>query len=200
MSKPIEKPNKYWFSKDGLTGFGTLPTGEVFLFDAEDYEKTKHHQWYVKRVGDRYYVQTANRILLHRLIMNAPKWCEVDHISLNPLDNRKKNMRICTHRQNQCNHPIQSNNTSGVSGVHWQKNRHTWNARIKYFGKEIHLGAYQTFVEAVQARNEGMKWLFGEYGRYEDVPDTPLWIKNKVSTICGRFVDNATIYPPTPMP
>jgi hypothetical protein len=67
-----------------------------------------------------------------------------------------RDLRICTHRQNQCNQSLQSNNISGVAGVSYKKNRKTWNARIKYYGQEIHLGAYHTFIEAVQARNEGI--------------------------------------------
>ena len=75
----------------------------------------------------------------------------------------------------------------------WKKHRRTWNARIKYYGKEIHLGAYHSFLEAIQARNEGMKWLYGEFGRYNDVPEAPLHIKAYVKNKCSRFLNEATI-------
>ena len=32
-------PNKYWFSDDGMIGYGRLSTGEVFRFEAEDYSR-----------------------------------------------------------------------------------------------------------------------------------------------------------------
>ena len=55
------------------------------------------------------------------------------------------------------NQPIQKNNTSGVSGVSWYAPRGKFRARIKISQREIHLGYYGTFEEAVQARNVGME-------------------------------------------
>ena len=82
---------------------------------------------------------------------------------------------------------MQCNNTSGVSGVRYYKARSKFVARIKVCQKDIHLGYYVTFEEAVQARNVGMECMFGEYGRYNDVPDAPLWIRTKVIEKCKRF-------------
>lgn len=46
-----------------------------------------------------------------------------------------------------------------------------------------------TFSEAVQARNVGMECMFGEYGRYNDVPVAPIWIRNKVIEKCKHFAE-----------
>ena len=85
------------------------------------------------------------------------------------------------------NQPLQRNNTSGVSGVRYYKARSKFVARIKICQKDIHLGYYVTFEEAVQARNVGMECMFGEYGRYNDVPAAPSWIRAKVVEKCKRF-------------
>ena len=114
---------------------------------------------------------------------------EVDHISLDTLDNRKSNLRICTHQQNQCNQPLQCNNTSGVSGVSFYAPRGKYRARIKIGQHDIHLGYYSSFAEAVQARNVGMECMFGEYGRYNDAAPEPAWIRTKATEQCRRFAE-----------
>jgi len=121
--------------------------------------------------------------------MGYPENCEIDHIDLDRLNNRRNNLRLVSHQQNQCNQPIQKNNTSGVSGVSYYKPREKYRARIKINQHDIHLGYFATFLEAVQARNIGMQCMFGEYGFYNDIPSGPDWIKQKVINICSRFVD-----------
>jgi hypothetical protein len=112
---------------------------------------------------------------------------ELDHINLDTLDNRRCNTRFCTHQQNQMNQPLQRNNTSGVTGVRFYKARGKYTARVKICQKDIHLGYFLTFEEAVQARNVGMECMFGEYGRYNDVNAAPMWIREKVIQKCKRF-------------
>lgn len=44
------------------------------------------------------------------------------------------------------------NNTSGVTGIHWNKSRKKWQSRIKINGKTTHLGYFNCFIEAVAYR------------------------------------------------
>jgi hypothetical protein len=48
---------------------------------------------------------------------------------------------------------------------------------------------YETFDEAVMARNIGMACMFGEYGRYNITETIPLWIIEKVVEKCRCFMD-----------
>lgn len=44
------------------------------------------------------------------------------------------------------------NNTSGVKGVSWNKEKEAWDAYIGIHGKRIRLGRYANFEDAVKAR------------------------------------------------
>ena len=46
----------------------------------------------------------------------------------------------------------QINNTSGYTGVHWNKLRNKWQAVIQRNGKKINLGCFDDFEDAVRAR------------------------------------------------
>lgn len=178
----------YTFSDDGLYGYGTLKDGTVFVFDADLFDLIKSIKWYLGNKGERRpYIMDKDGRTLHQVLFSIRKGYELDHINLDTLDNRRCNVRFCTHQQNQINQPLQRNNTSGVSGVRYYKARSKFVARIKICQKDIHLGYYVTFEEAVQARNVGMECMFGEYGRYNDVPAAPSWIRAKVVEKCKRF-------------
>lgn len=187
--------NQYVFSEDKTVGFCTVSTGITFTFDAPDYDTIRQRTWYSSAQGQNgeYYIIDCRGQNLHRFLMNNPLGYEVDHIDLNPLNNRRSNLRICTHRQNQCNQPPQCNNTSGVTGVSYYRPRKKYRARIKTFQNEIHLGYYMTFEEAVQARKAGMKLLFGEFGYSKDTTPIPTWIEEKVYKCCSRFFNKAAV-------
>lgn len=174
------------------TGYGTLPDGRTFIFDEPCFCNIKDIKWYVSWEGGRQprpYLIDSVRKKMHTYLLKCPKGYEIDHINLDTLDNRLNNLRICTHQQNQCNQPLQCNNTSGVSGVSYYPPRKKYRARIKIGQRDIHLGYYPTFTEAVQARNVGMECMFGEYGRYNDVAPAPHWIRSLVTDKCKRFAE-----------
>lgn len=53
-------------------------------------------------------------------------------------------------------------NTSGKSGVSWNKRNLNWRARITVMYKEIHLGYFDSFEEAVEVREKAEIKYFGE--------------------------------------
>ena len=77
---------------------------------------------------------------------------QIDHINGNPIDNRLSNLRDIPSAENQRNMRRPSNNTSGVSGVSWNASHKKWRVRISRCGKEIMVGRFSDFGEAVQAR------------------------------------------------
>lgn len=181
---------KYHFSDDGATAYGELPGGEVFIIDSDMLESVKNTNFYIGSKGPYstgFYVIDCNGRALHDYLFEHRDGFEIDHVNLDTLDNRRCNIRYCTHQQNQMNQPLQKNNTSGVSGVSYYPARHKFRARIKVNQHEIHLGYYDTFDDAVMARNVGMLCMFGQYGRYNDVGKAPDWIENQVADRCARF-------------
>ena len=129
------------------------------LIDLDDIEKVKNYKW----TFDGRYVRKSGKERLHRFIMNCPKDMVVDHINMNPLDNRKCNLRICTIQQNNFNKKEQTNNTSGRVGVTWDKQTNKWLAQIQVDGKNIKLGRFKNKEEAIRAREEAELKYFGEY-------------------------------------
>ena len=183
--------NVQYHFENGI-GYGKLPDGTTFVFDEECFDRIRPVKWYISLQGGtnpRPYLIDRSGRKMHTYLIRCPKGYEVDHISLDTLDNRKSNLRICTHQQNQCNQPLQCNNTSGVSGVSFYAPRGKYRARIKIGQHDIHLGYYSTFAEAVQARNVGMECMFGEYGRYNDAAPEPAWIRTKATEQCRRFAE-----------
>ena len=61
------------------------------------------------------------------------------------------------------NRTVNINNTSGVTGVHFNKGINEWVARIQVNGVRIQLGSFPNFEEAVKARKDAEEKYFGEY-------------------------------------
>jgi hypothetical protein len=117
--------------------------------------------------SDGYIITKSCCLRLHRLIMDCPNDKEVDHIDHNPSNNRKINLRIVTSQQNKFNQNVKTNNTSGVKGVSWSKERRKWETYIGYNGKKINLGRFVNLKDAIQARKEAEIKYFGEYNLKE---------------------------------
>ena len=94
--------------------------------------------------------------LAHRLAWlyvygNFPK-NQIDHINQCRSDNRIENLREVTNKDNMKNSTKRIDNKSGQVGVSWHKNRLKWRAFITVDGKQISLGYYLQYHEAVNAR------------------------------------------------
>lgn len=92
----------------------------------------------------------------HRLawLYMTGKWPkdQMDHIDHDRKNNRWVNLREATRKENMKNKTLQSNNTSGVAGVCWNKLAGKWIARIRLDGVHKHLGSFEEFQCAVDAR------------------------------------------------
>lgn len=76
----------------------------------------------------------------------------VDHINGIKEDNRWSNLRKASQRENGKNTKLGHNNTSGVSGVSYERKSNSWRARISVDGVRLSLGNYKHFFDAVAAR------------------------------------------------
>lgn len=166
-SKRFKKYNTYDLS--GEYGIGYTQKEEEFYFDLEDYDKIKDYCWFKSGVYIATHMYKNNKqkfILMHRFIMNCDdRELIVDHKHGEGTtnDNRKSNLRIGTIKQNEMNRKQMNNNTSGVTGVHWDKHKNKWMAYIGLNNKHIHLGYYDNFDDAVAARKKAEEEYFGEW-------------------------------------
>lgn len=93
----------------------------------------------------------------HRIIWEMhhgkiPDGMQIDHINHNRLDNRIDNLRIVSHIDNGRNRSINLNNSSKITGVHWDSRNNKWQARISVDGKRISLGHFSSLFDASCAR------------------------------------------------
>ena len=161
--KSRKKTNTYDLSGEYGIGY-TTNTNKPFMFDKEDFDKICNMAWRENRYG---YIVSSNKsdnIYLHRVIMDCCDTdIEVDHINHDKTDNRHRNLRLCSHQQNNYNKGISKYNTSGYSGVGWDKRTSRWRARIYVGGKDIYLGLFENIEDAIKARKEAEIKYFKEF-------------------------------------
>jgi len=92
-------------------------------------------------------------IMLYMLGKVFPK-SEIDHINHIRDDNRWCNLRIVDRKFNSMNLSQHKSNTSGVTGVAWHKQRNKWRAFIMVDYKQVALGLFKEFEDAVKARKK----------------------------------------------
>ena len=74
-----------------------------------------------------------------------------DHIDRNRANNRIDNLRDVQVSVNGRNTSMQRNNTSGVTGVFWNKASGKWKAQVKVDGRDRHVGLFTCIHEAAAA-------------------------------------------------
>ena len=124
--------------------------------------KTKRGYMQVSVDGKRY--------LVHRLCWLYEKGYlpehDIDHIDRVKYHNQVSNLREVSRQCNLRNTGNQSNNTSSVNGVSWDKTNMMWMAAIRVNRKYRFLGRYKSFCDAVCARLAGeqcLNWSICDY-------------------------------------
>jgi len=138
-----------------------------FTIDSEDVSKVDGVLWSQTTTG---YAYNDKRGKLHKVIMPSLEQKEdIDHINGIKTDNRKENLRPCTHAQNSMNKHGNRRNKSGYKGVHWDRDHKKWRASIGYKRKCIKLGYYKDAKDAARAYNDKAKELFGEFAHLNQI-------------------------------
>jgi hypothetical protein len=104
---------------------------------------------------------------MHRLIMNAGPDQQVDHINGDSLDNRKSNLRLCSHAENLFNRGATHKNKSGLKGVHKKSGNlvRPFVASIAAHGIHIHLGYFETAELAARAYDRAAVEHHGRFAK-----------------------------------
>lgn len=93
----------------------------------------------------------AHRIIWALVFEEWPK-SSIDHIDHDRTNNRIGNLRAATVADNARNLTRRSDNSTGVTGVFWNKKSQRWTANIRVDGKLIHLGYFPSVDAAANAR------------------------------------------------
>ena len=153
-----------------------LTQDQVALVDDEDCEWLSDFKWCAQwRTPRKVFVAARNSgasnqtILMHRQITGAPLGKVVDHHNHNTLDNRRKNLRVCTWSQNAANGRKRLHSSSRFKGVSWYKRFQKWRASICKDGRDHHLGCFADESDAARAYNGAAVRMFGEFALLNEV-------------------------------
>ena len=158
--------------QDSAIRFIPLTKGKFAIVDADDYKWLVKYRWYCVIVQKSAYAyrNVGNKTTgMHRIIMKPPPGMFVDHIDGNGLNNTRKNLRICTPGQNNCNSKGCCK-TSKYKGVCRPKRSRKWFVQIRYGRKNIRVGRFDSEIAAAEAYDRKARELFGEFA-YLNFPD-----------------------------
>jgi len=96
---------------------------------------------------------TRTTVPYHHLItalrnIEIPEYAVIDHIDGNTLNNERSNIRVVTQNINCKNTAMRKSNTSGVTGINWNKTSNSFTVRKYIQGERRYLGHRNTFSEA----------------------------------------------------
>ena len=145
--------------------------------DDEDYEKIASHRWCLSNGLSNYpLIRTSQKatktkkaselkkISIHRMIMgDGPK--SIDHINGDPFDNRRENLRPCSHAQNMRNKRKRSDSKNKYKGV-YRKDRYgkiLYQAQLAMNGKLVYSGYFKSEKAAAIAYDLAAKSWHGEF-------------------------------------
>lgn len=151
--------------------FIPLTQGKVTVIDFDDFEAVREFKWHAHLSRKRWCARRNSSVgngkqktlFLHRFLV--PGFPQVDHIDMDPLNNRRENLRGCTGSQNQHNSKTRADNTSGFKGVGWRAYHKAWCAQICFQNKNVHIGYFSTPEKAAKAYDAAAKRYFGKFAR-----------------------------------
>ena len=158
--KPAEVSDAAWIP---------LASNRWMLVDSEDAALFADKKLSLSGSGYAVWHEWVNKKMVaigaHRLLLGIGRLKDtsmfVDHINGNRLDNRRSNLRLCTHLQNSRN--VRAKTRCGLKGVTQRGQK--WQAGIRIDGKTKHLGTFDTLEDAARAYDVAASAAFGEFAR-----------------------------------
>lgn len=152
-----------------------LTFNKYALVDDKDYLKVSKYSWSYDGTYaiTKYKCKKTNKrktLRMHRLIAKTPLGMQTDHINGNGIDNRRKNLRVCSNQQNCWNRKLlEKNKTSKYRGVCYIQRRKKFCASIRVDNKSVHLGYFKSEKIAAMAYNIAAKISFGKFSNLNRV-------------------------------
>ena len=144
-----------------------LTQGKSCIVDAEDFKWLSAYNWCASKGnnGRFYAVRKCKKktTCMHRQILGCKPDEQADHRNNDGLDNRRINLRKCTHAENERNRGKTQRNSSGFKGVHWFRPTRQWRAAIQSDGKMQHIGLFKKVEDAARAYDKKARELHGSF-------------------------------------
>jgi hypothetical protein len=148
-----------------------LTRGMYCIIDSEDISRVDGFSWRAQGREGYWYAKTSvtispnteRSVSMHRELLNLSKGQLGDHRNRNTLDNRRWNIRAATVAENNRNQKTRITNTSGCTGVSYNKNEGLWWTTITKDRKRTLLGKYSIYEDAVRIRKVAENKEFGEF-------------------------------------
>jgi len=91
----------------------------------------------------------------------------VDHRDNDKTNNRIDNLRPCTYSQNRCNTRRGKNNKLGHKHISIRSDRKDSPSPYRVYIGKIFIGQFQTLEAAIEARDEALPKIRGEFANYD---------------------------------
>lgn len=148
-----------------------LTDGISTIIDSQDVIAVSAFSWRAMRaagVKTYYYASATSRsngkrvtLLMHRLLIGAKPGEIVDHINRDPLDNRRKNLRLVDANQSAANKVMR--NKLGYKGIRRQSGSGRFEASICFRGERRSVFGCRTPLEAAMEYDKMALETHGEY-------------------------------------
>ncbi|TFH85270.1 HNH endonuclease [Billgrantia azerbaijanica] len=132
-----DQPWKTWNSR-----FAELRAGQVWTSPDTGYQCRR-----IRILGQA----RAEHRIAWLYMTDKPLPPQIDHENRDGTDNRWCNLRASNFTENHRNISMSSRNTSGITGVYWNKERGKWQANCKINDKTKYLGRFDDLDDAARA-------------------------------------------------
>lgn len=163
IPQPVKKP-----VVDPVERSIPITQGKHAIVDAGDFEKLMGYTWCAHKKKNGFWAVTrfsgsSTPVGMHRILMDCPSGFEVDHIDGDGLNNRRRNLRVCSHAENMKNIRLSKTNTSGFKGVSLYRGRRKWAAKISHKDVTKPLGEFEVKEHAAMAYDYAAMAICGEF-------------------------------------
>ncbi len=140
------------------------------MVDDEDFEMLNTFKWWASNGRRTWYAVAriqrngkSRLIRMHQFLVGSTRKVWADHRDSNSLNNQRANLRLCRPVQNGGNCRVSKNSRSGLKGVFWNKEKSKWDAEITVMYKHIHLGRFDSKIDAANAYDSAASLHFGDF-------------------------------------